>query len=113
MPRDPKLTPGVIDKTLTAAYLCSHKTKLRRKATAKEKRSVYESYGIPKIKRVLYRLDDLIPLSLGGVNTIGNLWPQPLTQSLQKDRMENKLRKEVCAGNMSLQEAQQYFRDNY
>lgn len=113
MSRNPALTPGVIDKTLTASYLCSSKTSLRRRASTAEKRSVYESYNIPKLKRILYRLDDVVPLSLGGVNTIGNLWPQPLIESLQKDRMENKLRKQVCAGLLPLAEAQQYFLSNY
>lgn len=113
--RDPKLTPGVIDPNLGTKVLCAglYPSKHRRTATSAEKKSVYAAYGISKLKRILYRLDDIVPLELGGVNTVGNLWPQPILESFAKDRKENELRKLVCNGKMTLLEAQNYFLENW
>lgn len=113
--RDPKLTPGVVDNNLNAKVLCAglFPSKLRRTATSTEKRSVYVAYGIPPIKRILYRLDDIVPLELGGVNTVGNLWPQSILDSFAKDKHENRIKKLVCSGQMTLLEAQKYFLDNW
>ena len=61
-------------------------------------------------------LDDLISLQLGGAPTDQrNLWPEPYSISLQggqpagariKDVFETALKKKVCAGSMTLVEAQ-------
>lgn len=107
--RDPKLTPGAIDESLNVTVLCTTSTRSRRTATSAEKRAVYKAYGIPFYKRVLYRLDDLVPLELGGINTPANLWPQPYKESKAKDADENRYRKLVCTGQIDLKEAQQYF----
>ncbi len=44
-------------------------------------------------------LDNLIPLNLGGSNTLSNLWPQPTAgtwTAAQKDALETTLRTRVC-----------------
>src|SRR5262249_46719765 len=52
----------------------------------------------------------LIPLSLGGSNSIRNLWPQSTKiapwNSYVKDALERKLHKLVCAGQLDLKTAQ-------
>lgn len=113
--RDPKLTPGIIDPNLNSKVLCAglYPSKFRRTATSAEKKAVYAAYGIPRLKRILYRLDDIVPLELGGVNAIGNLWPQPILESFAKDKKENELKKLVCNGKMTLAEAQNYFLENW
>src|SRR6516165_5877525 len=40
------------------------------------KRQAYAEYGITQYKTGDYEVDRLIPLSLGGSNSIRNLWPQ-------------------------------------
>jgi hypothetical protein len=54
-----------------------------------------------------YQEDHLISLELGGHPTDPrNLWPEPIAQALKDDRVENELRRRVCAGELTLAEAQ-------
>ena len=54
-----------------------------------------------------YELDHFIPLGLGGHPTdTANLWPQRLDRARMKDVLESVLHKAVCAGHMTLAEAQ-------
>jgi hypothetical protein len=57
-----------------------------------------------------YEEDHLIPLELGGSPTSPqNLWPEPWDgpwNARVKDRLENYLHKQVCAGRMPIEEAQ-------
>lgn len=54
-----------------------------------------------------YQEDHLISLELGGSpDSYNNLWPQPLTQARIDDRVENKLRENVCNGSTTLYKAQ-------
>ena len=50
-----------------------------------------------------------LSLQIGGTNEIPNLFPQRATgviNSRTKDKIENYLKREVCGGNMELEEAQ-------
>jgi len=54
-----------------------------------------------------YELDHLIPLGLGGHPTSPeNLWLQTWPGAAMKDRDELRLHREVCAGRMTLEQAQ-------
>jgi hypothetical protein len=54
-----------------------------------------------------YQEDHLISLELGGDPTDPrNLWPEPYPRASQVDRVENELNAQVCAGGLSLAEAQ-------
>jgi hypothetical protein len=60
-----------------------------------------------------YEEDHLIPLELGGSPTAPrNLWPEPYDTSIPdggvryKDKVENYLHIQVCAGNLTLDQAQ-------
>ena len=54
-----------------------------------------------------YELDHLIPLGLGGHPTsANNLWLQNWPEAAIKDREELRLRREVCSGRMTLEQAQ-------
>jgi hypothetical protein len=73
------------------------------------KLAVYTAYHLaPDASR--YEIDHLIPLELGGADVVANLWPQsyetPRGSAGEKDRLENFLHRQVCAGKMPLRQAQ-------
>ena len=107
---DPKLTPGdTFDVTAQDVCVPGYAKKVRA-VPAWLKRQVYAEYGITQYKTGDYEVDHLIPLSLGGSNSIRNLWPQSTKtspwNSYVKDALESKLHKLVCAGRLDLKTAQ-------
>jgi hypothetical protein len=73
---DAKLTPGdTFDVTAEDVCVPGHAKKVRA-VPASLKRDAYAEYGITQYKTGDYEVDHLIPLSLGGYNSIRNLWPQ-------------------------------------
>ena len=107
---DPKLTPGdVFDVTIQDICIPGYSSKVR--AVPKALRiQAYRKYGITSSNPGDYQLDHLIPLSLGGSNSIRNLWPQSYNTSPWnahvKDTLENRLHNLVCAGKVELETAQ-------
>jgi hypothetical protein len=76
---DPKLTPGdTFDVTAQDVCVPGYAKKVRA-VPAWLKRQAYAEYGITQYKTGDYEVDHLIPLSLGGSNSIRNLWPQSTT----------------------------------
>lgn len=73
------------------------------------KRDLLTAYGLDSDLR-LFELDHLIPLELGGaLSDSSNLWPEshePRPGSYEKDGFENFLNSRVCAGELSLSDAQ-------
>lgn len=121
---DPKCTPGAIDPTVTEEVLkdSRFRTKcIRDLATsASKKNSTYGLYGIQHPDNNTHatqtcELDHLVPLELGGADTLDNIWPQCGPDGVElsnrffkrKDAIENFLTRQVKAGNMSLSDAQQ------
>ena len=110
---DSRATPGAI-RTTDAGEICakSFRTGPFRKTTAKMKKSVYTAYGVKPRKGICRggcEVDHLVPLELGGLDDTRNLWPQPSAPKPgfhEKDKLENYLHREVCAGRLLLPEAQ-------
>ena len=107
---DPKLTPGdTFDVTAQDVCVPGYAKKVRA-VPAWLKRQAYAEYGITQYKTDDYEVDHLIPLSLGGSNSIRSLWPQSTKtspwNSYVKDALERKLHKLVCAGQLDLKTAQ-------
>jgi hypothetical protein len=107
---DPKLTPGdVFDVTLKDICTPGYSRKVR--AVPRSLRNeAYRLYGITSPNPGDYQFDHLIPLSLGGSNSIRNLWPQSYRTSPWnahvKDVLERKIHNLVCAEKVDLQTAQ-------
>jgi hypothetical protein len=107
----PSLTPGVALSGVSAEQVCKpgYAGSVRNVPSA-EKNKVYKEYGIARRQPGEYEVDHLISLELGGSNEITNLWPQNYKtapwNAHVKDRLENHLHSLVCAGSMTLEEAQ-------
>jgi hypothetical protein len=97
---------------MTTARLCApgFTTKTTRTVTEAEKQAVYAEYGVPYPQPLgSVEVDHLIPLTIGGSNSIGNLWLEPATPLPgfhQKDILEVRLHALVCSGQMTLAVAQ-------
>jgi hypothetical protein len=73
----------------------------------------YAEYGITQQQRHRYRIDHLVPLVLDGSNAAQNLWPQPAGGVRAKTRTGNALHALVCAGSMTLGQAQHLIEQNW
>jgi hypothetical protein len=120
---DPNLTPGAFNPAVTQATIrqticVSGWTATIRPPstyTTALKRQQIDEYGYTRTSTALYEEDHLISLELGGApRDPRNLWPEPWTLTMAdgtqvgarvKDLLENKLRRAVCAGTMTLAEA--------
>lgn len=101
-----RLTPGAV-RQMSVATICSTKWGLdRRHVTQSMKKAVCASYGAKNCPGPMWELDHLIPRELAGADVIANLWPQPIAEARVKDRLENSLHRQVCAGTISLRSAQ-------
>ena len=114
---DPKLTPGDTFEVTVQDLCVPGYTKKVRNVPAEMKREVYEEYGITSHGSGDYEVDHLIPLELGGSNSIKNLWPESHRTSpwnaQVKDRLEGKLHELVCSGQLDLKTAQQAIASNW
>jgi hypothetical protein len=109
---DVRCTAGEVLNVLLDKLCVSGYTETVRHTTEKMKNEAYSEYGIDSYKSRQYEIDHLIPLELGGADTMNNLWPQPNDQMYSngyqlKDVEENKLHNLVCNGSMTLKDAQQ------
>jgi hypothetical protein len=107
---DPRCTPGAVDRRVTQADIATticragytRTVRPPESVTAREKRVSMRAYGDHGSSH-RYEYDHLIPLELGGApNDAHNLWPEPGGSPNPKDRLENRLRREVCSGTLSL-----------
>lgn len=57
-----------------------------------------------------YELDHIVPLCLGGSNSLDNLQLQPWPEAKEKDELEAKACRMVCAGEVSIEEARSWFK---
>jgi hypothetical protein len=96
-----KFTPGRI----------ARKDKDRQGVTEEMERKVFSRYHIPWRRRPEFKVDHLIPLELGGADTVENLWPQSLYvrpyNALRKDLLTQCLLARIAAGKMNLAQAQE------
>ncbi len=105
---DARLTPGAT-RSVTRADVCTPGAASQaRRVSPTTRQAAFKRYGIAPSSS-LYELDHLIPLELGGSNTLANLWPQAYAgtpNAHTKDRLENQMHYLVCQGRVTLEEAQ-------
>jgi hypothetical protein len=118
---DDKVTPGVI-RTTDASEICapSFRTKPFRLTTQAMKNQVYKAYGVERNKGMCKggcEVDHRVPLELGGLDDVKNLWPQPSQPAPgfhEKDKLENALKRAVCTDKkMTLKQAQDALRGDW
>ena len=128
---DPTCTPGAVNPTVTVEIL-KNKPHFRtcclrdQVESEEEKHIAYKWYGIPVPANndgatQVCELDHLVPLEIGGGDSMENIWPQcgPDEVTLkeryfkQKDQVEFYLAAEVKAGSMDLAKAQKEIARDY
>lgn len=110
---NPELTPGRAASADVNEVCVKDYTMMARHVTNGTKNKVYTLYGVSKDGK---KIDHLVPLSIGGANTIDNLWPhayQAEYSVFEKTRLEVKLRKVVCNEHYPILEAQECIRTNW
>jgi hypothetical protein len=126
---DPERTPGAINPGITQENIretiCNPRwsTKSIRPEESYTHRLKVEQireYGYSDFRLRDYEEDHFIPLELGGSPTDPkNLWPESLEASIPdggahaKDKVENYLRAEVCAGSLTLEQAQREMTEDW
>ena len=115
---DPDLTPGLANPEVTTENLdeticVPGYTKTIRPPvsyTNKLKRKQIVEYGYEDTDLKAYEEDHCIPLTLGGhPKDPHNLWPEPYARewgARKKDRLELRLNRLVCRGEVPLEQAQ-------
>lgn len=107
---DRQCTPGAYYPRATARQICvSGYTAKVRNVSAATKRTVYAAYGISRHYRGQYEIDHLVPLELGGSNSLANLFPEAARPSpgfREKDRVENRAHSSVCSHGRALRPTQ-------
>jgi hypothetical protein len=107
---NPLLTPGVVRQEITLHEVCHTRWgKDVRHVTQAMKKEVFRRYGIAWERHADFETDHLIPRELGGADDLRNLFPQEWPAAHRKDRVENRARREVCAGRLTLDEARGIF----
>lgn len=117
---DASKTPGQWHYRPTPlTILCANGyTKSVRDLSESEKANVFAEYGIdPKsYPDGAFEIDRLVSLELDGTSDITNLWPQSyltVPNAHMKDDLEDTLKQLVCAGKMTLADAQTAIRTNW
>jgi hypothetical protein len=108
---DPSLTPGATRRVTAVSDVCSmvHEEVIGE-VSMTLRQEVFRRYGIVNARASDYEIDYLIAPGLGGVEEIGNLWPEPYRSRVWnahvKDDLEERLHEMVCNGKLDLSAAQ-------
>ena len=102
-----KLTPGRVAAS----------DKDRQGVTVAMEQKVFRRYHLSWNRRAQFKIDHLIPLELGGADTIDNLWPQNLRAKPygpdRKELLAEVLLKKIASKQMTLAQAQEEIRRDW
>jgi hypothetical protein len=89
-----QFTPGALctpsNPDFTGYRYAAHVAYCKRNVSHQEKLQVAQAYGVPESEWGNYEFDHLIPLNAGGSSQPENLWPQPLAEAHEKDKVEQQ-----------------------
>jgi hypothetical protein len=104
---NPKLTPGRV----------AERDKDRRGVTVAMEQKVFSRYRLAWNRRGEFKIDHLIPMELGGADTIDNLWPQRVNArpygADRKELLTEVLLEKIRTGKMTLAQAQEEIRRDW
>lgn len=104
---NPAVTQDTIQDTICRVGGYTRSVRPTSEYTRQVKLKELADRGEPASDAKLYELDHWIPLTLGGApSDVNNLVLQPWPEAKQKDKDEFKLGKCVCAGGLTLYDAQ-------
>jgi hypothetical protein len=110
------LTPGDSRK-VTKEQICAPGYLASIKPTSSStKEEAFSRYGLRDGQSKTDVLDHLIPVELGGTDSVENLWPEPARgewNATQKDALEQKLLTMVCDGTLTVKQAQTAIKKNW
>lgn len=119
---DRSCSPGAYSSRLTRAVICSSRFRRRRlpRLSRSEKHAVEREYGLATgfYSRAL-EIDHIVPLRLGGSNSVANLFPEEYAFAnhspgyVIKNRLDRRIHSLVCAGRISLRNAQRRIAANW
>jgi hypothetical protein len=104
---NPKLTPGRI----------AEHDKDRAGVTVSMEQKVFARYRLPWPRRAEFKIDHLIPIELGGADTIDNLWPQRVRAKPygadRKELLAELFLQRIRSGRMTIAQAQEEIRRDW
>jgi hypothetical protein len=110
------LTPGDAKK-VSKEQICAPGYVASLKPTKNStKEEAFSRYGLRDGQSKTDVLDHLIPVELGGTESVENLWPEPAKgewNATQKDALEQKLLAMVCDGSLTVKQAQSAIKKNW
>lgn len=109
---DPQCTPGSAAPSARSLLCLDAELKRQpsKKPSKKLTRRIKKAY---RVKGGQWQINLLIPARLGGKANQANLWPIKKRLRNKKQRVEIKLWREMCAGSVSLNQAQKQIADNW
>ena len=107
---NPAVTQGNIDATICApGWTATIRPPASYTNRLKLEQMPFYGYPAGTDQRSLEE-DHREPLEIGGApRDPRNLWPQPLAEAHAKDRLETAVKRDVCAGRLTLQQGQAVF----
>jgi hypothetical protein len=115
---DRSCSPGAVFVGVSLAAICApgYSSRVRSVGEA-ERGSIFREYGLPFLRYGgAYEVDHIVALELGGSNEAANLYPEaavPAPGYHVKDRLENRLHRLVCAGQLLLGSVQREIARNW
>lgn len=111
---DRRCSPGARFKNATKNMICtSGYTAVVRNVPESVKDKVFAEYGVKHHSGKTFEVDHIVPLELGGSNSILNLFPEPAPGFRKKDRLENRAHNLVCDGKLALRSTQKAMARNW